>query len=92
MSANVSTAREVCERECARTFHGEHGGALPGGPFPGTNGHEGDVRRCEHGRVWEFEPQVLYTAGIDVWRLISPWWEPLRYRRAVRALAEGGVS
>ncbi|WP_191304369.1 hypothetical protein [Lentzea cavernae] len=66
------------------TFRGEHGAAMPGGPFPGTSGEPGGVRRCEHGQVWVFEKDDVY--GFDHWEWLSRVWNPVRYRRAVRAL------
>src|SRR5688500_157924 len=48
---------------------------------------EGDVRRCVHGRV---------MVGVDVpgsggvyWVDLSPVFNPIRYRRAVKALIDG---
>lgn len=81
MTANVLKGR--CAYDCQRTWHSEHGGALPGGPFPGTGGGPGDVRRCEHGRLW------IYKATdhpMDYWRRLSWFWEPITYRRAQAAL------
>jgi len=83
VNANVKAGR--CKFECSKAWKGEHGSAVPGGPFPGTHGSEGDVRRCEHGRIWS------YVGGdasyqFDHWERLR-WWEfPMRYRRAVRAL------
>lgn len=82
MSANVLRGCDAAR--CHRTFAHKHGGALPGGPFPGTNGKDGDVRRCEHGKVWAFVRCEGYR--IDVWRRLSRFWEPLAYRRAAAAL------
>lgn len=51
----------------------------------------GDVRLCPHGRVQvrtETSPRSrLQGPGMDWWRTLSPIWNPLTYRRAVRALA-----
>ena len=80
--------RGCAAERCHRTFTHEHGGALPDGPFPGTMGSQGDVRRCEHGKVWIFVGCEAYT--IDVWREVSRFWEPITYARAVRAM--GGAS
>lgn len=83
MSANV--LRGCDATACHRTFTADHGGAVPGGPFPGTFGSKGDVRRCEHGRVWIFARSEAYR--IDIWRPVSRFWEPVIYRRAIRELA-----
>ena len=50
----------------------------------------GDVRHCPHGRIQELT-QVPITArtqgpGTDYWRDLSPIWDPVRYRRARKAL------
>ncbi len=78
MSANILRGCDAAN--CDRTFALEHGAALPGGPFPGTCASRGDVRVCEHGKVWIF----VYCEGyrIDVWRRVSRFLEPLTYRRA----------
>lgn len=88
MTAKANVREGVCRHECSRTFHGEHGGALPGGPFPGTSGSPGDVRRCDHGRLWVYADsrENGFYCLIDVWRPISRWWEPVLYRRARRLL------
>lgn len=84
MSANI--LRGCAATDCHRTFHFEHGGALPGGPFPGTSGKPGDVRRCEHGKVWRYRRTETGGSWIDVWERVSRFWEPFVYRRAIRAL------
>lgn len=81
--ANIATETQRCLLDCARTFHREHGEALPGGPFPGTWGEPGDVRRCEHGRIWGFASTGTF---IDLWEPVSVFWTPIRYLRAARAL------
>lgn len=89
MAANIETAQCRCRRDCSRTFRHEHGSALPGGPFPGTAAEPGDVRRCEHGRIWCYRETnwgLTAASGIDVWEQLAWWWEPIRYARAVRAL------
>ena len=82
MTANI--LRGCAAESCDRTFRQEHGGAVPGGPFPGTHAESGDVRLCEHGKVW------LYTRtegwSIDLWVRLHPLASPIRYRRALRAL------
>lgn len=88
MSANI--LRGCAASGCDRTFTSEHGGALPDGPFPGTFGSDGDVRRCEHGHIWTFVGREGYR--IDTWRRVSRFWEPITYRRAITALADGGAS
>lgn len=82
-TANVRTPRQRCHDTCSRTFRHEHGASVPGGPFPGTLADPGDVRRCEHGRLWTFDP---YTSRgdyrIDHWRRLYPlepaWWRARR--------------
>ena len=77
----------TCRRECAVTWHSWHG---PGRETPGTQGHPGAVRLCEHGRVWQFERtfENRFFCDMDRWRPVSKWWPPLLYRRALRALAD----
>lgn len=82
-SVNIETRGECCQRNCSVTFRHEHGQALSNGPFSGTNGEPGDVRCCEHGRIWGF---AVSNMRIDQWELLSPLWTPVQYRRAVRAL------
>jgi hypothetical protein len=82
---NILTPQEKCRVNCSRTFATEHGASMPGGPFPGTFGEEGSVRRCEHGRVWQWLSCEFWR--IDIWAPLSPFWSPVRYWRAVRALA-----
>lgn len=84
MSANLLAG--TCRHECARTWAVEHGGALPGGPFPGHWGSKGDVRRCEHGRLWLWQ-ECPRPHSVNYWRRISRFWEPLVYRRAAKAIA-----
>lgn len=86
-TANIRTAGG-CRRECRSTWRYEHGGAQPGGPFPGTLGSQGDVRRCEHGRLWLFNRTRRDGFGNrhDEWTRLRWWLSPLRYRRAVAAL------
>lgn len=85
---NILTSRQHCRRDCSRTFHSTYGGALPGGPFPGTMGTLGDVRRCEHGRLWQFA-EIHYGGNwIDRWEPLSRFWNPIAWRRASRALTE----
>ena len=87
MTANIT--RPSCRRDCARTWRYEHGASCPGGPFPGTFGSEGDVRRCEHGRIWLYRPDCYHHgSNFDIWRRLTPWGNPILHRRAVRALAE----
>ena len=90
--ANILTSRQQCRRECSRTFHFEHGGALPGGPFPGTAGDPGDIRRCEHGRMWRFVGTERGGNWIDLWEPLSPVWNPIAWRRARRALVTTGEA
>lgn len=52
--------------------------------------HErGDVRLCSHGTIWYCEGQ--YGAGSfrysGVWSILSPVWNPIKYRRAVWKLS-----
>ncbi|MEV4991225.1 hypothetical protein [Pseudarthrobacter sp. LMD1-1-1.1] len=53
----------------------------------------GDVRYCPHGRI-QVLTQVPITArtqgpGTDYWRTLSPIWDPIKYRRARKALGRG---
>lgn len=80
----------TCAHECKTTWAVEHGGALPGGPFPGEYAREGDVRRCEHGKVWEYDP-VDSSYRINHWRQLHWFWDGAKYRRAVRLLAAARV-
>jgi hypothetical protein len=94
-SVSIMTAKERCASKCSRTFRGEHGQAVPGGPFPGTQAEEGDVRRCEHGRIWAYVKQTPNDYTIDHWEQLSRFWNPVRFARAARALrspspAQGG--
>lgn len=72
---------------CHRTWHFEYGASVPGGPFPGTHARAGDVRRCEHGKVWLFHRLAPHGSWFDMWERIHPLSEPIVYRRAIRALA-----
>ena len=50
----------------------------------------GDVRRCAHGKI-QILTQVPITAhiqgpGTDYWRTLHPIWDPIKYRRARKAL------
>ena len=57
-----------------------------GGIGPDLWGSAGDVRRCEHGRVMiGYERPGLIPAE---WADLSPVFDPIKYRRAVRALAK----
>ena len=87
MSTNIYGGR--CQYDCASTWRYEHGGSLPGGPFPGTGGRAGDVRRCEHGNVWIFSEvrESRYYTKHDIWRRLNPLWDRREYRRALAALS-----
>lgn len=62
-----------CLHECRVTWNGEHGGSLPGGPFPGTSGKPGDLRVCEHGRVWRYAETFTnrFYCQMDRWTRVS---------------------
>lgn len=53
-------------------------------------GRLGDVRRCVHGHVQVLtrisERARVQGPGTHWWRTVSPTWNPILYRRAVRAL------
>lgn len=75
---NIATAREDHRRYCG---------------FPGQDWNRpGDVRRCRHGRL-QVGYEVLGCTSA-YWRNLSPIWNPILYRRAVRVLTtppgEGG--
>lgn len=90
--ANIATSKEICRRECRKTWRQEYGGAVPGGPFPGTYAQPGDVRVCEHGKYWEYAPDATppgdYT--FDHWRRLD-WATPIRLHRAKTALTSSEV-
>lgn len=76
MTANIRIERERCSQEC------KYGPEYP---------HIGDVRRCEHGRIW-------HCTGMHDWGRLGRWaplipvfWSP-SYRRARRALAAESSS
>lgn len=87
--SKANVLRGQCLHECSVTWHCEHGGALPDGPFPGTDGESGDVRRCEHGRLWLFtrSRENSFYCLMDCWRPINRWLEPRLYRKTQRLLA-----
>lgn len=82
MSANILTERQRCARECQWTWWR-------------TDGHfdVGDVRRCEHGRIWRATGgRVLALAGAtsyDQWERVPRF--TIAHRRAIRALAQDGA-
>lgn len=70
MSTDISTPRARCLRDCRQT--------------PYEYGCRGYVRRCEHGRLWQWDYLDDYVGcWAPVWRiqLITRW-------RAARALRE----
>lgn len=75
----ILTPRQQCLHGCSSTFRG----------WPSNNGigSPGDVRRCPHGRIWIWDGRNL-NGTHDTWRTLSPFWEYIRWRRAVRALDE----
>lgn len=74
MSTNILRGCEAanCAHECWR-----------------AGADRGDVRRCEHGKIWTFDRLVegRFFNTLIRWRRIHPFWEPITYRRAIRALA-----
>ncbi len=86
--ANILTDRQTCARECSSTWRHEHGASVPGGPFPGTMAEPGDVRRCEHGKYWQFDRTSVGTffTTHDLWRRLHPMLSPIAYVRARKAL------
>lgn len=89
MSAHIRPTG--CRVNCRTTWRHEYG---PGRSLPGTHATRGDVRRCEHGNLWVATGRTLescYFTDHDEWERLTRWGSPIRYRRAVRALA-GGVS
>lgn len=85
MTANILTPKARCTTDCRTTFAGRHGASITGGPFEGTIGGPGEVRRCEHGRYWRWRDT---NHRLDYWERLSWLWEPIVMRRARRALAE----
>ena len=75
-----------CEDGCSVTWHTDYG---PNGSLPGTRGAHGDVRRCDHGRVWLYEETFMnrYYCSMDRWRALSKFRNWRLHKRAVRALA-----
>lgn len=52
----------------------------------------GDVRRCEHGKVWQAtgrSRENVWFHHLDVWERLG-WWRPIAYRRARRLLRSVG--
>ena len=53
-------------------------------------GRLGDVRRCVHGRVQVLtrisENARVQGPGTHWWRTLSPFWNPITYQRARKAL------
>jgi len=77
LTANIVTKRQACARHCAYTYWRNHGPV-----------DTGDVRRCEHGKVWVAtgrQRESIYFHVLDEWERLG-WWTPIAYRRAVRAL------
>jgi len=75
MNANITTSRGAHRQWCNYSGRGD----ATTWAFPG------DVRRCEHGRV-----QLAYDVPGSIpayWRDLSPVWNPILRRRAVKALA-----
>lgn len=77
IKANIATERMRCADGCSKTKRDV------------TAGRVGDVRRCEHGRLWQWGARGGY---MDIWSRLSWGIEPIKYRRAVRALRSGGAS
>jgi hypothetical protein len=48
----------------------------------------GEVRRCPHGRIWEWVGSSGFTYSSAHWRRLSPFWERRRVRKAEAAIAE----
>lgn len=84
----MNILKGTCDHDCSSTWRYAHGASVPGGPFPGTKADEGDVRRCEHGRIWLFAgvKEDGYWNKFDQWRPVSRWLQPRVYRRAERVL------
>jgi hypothetical protein len=85
---SVTIRRPNCRRDCRQTWRHEHGAALPGGPFPGTLAQEGDVRRCEHGRIWYCPKEPSDASNFDQWERLTWWGTPIRYQQARKSLRE----
>ena len=78
-TVNDLTARERCDRECWPDGGGGYGWD-----------NEGDVFRCEHGVIRRCFRETGWGYWYDrrrSWARLGPWWDPIRYRRAVAALA-----
>lgn len=83
MSTSIQTAREACLRSCRTTFWRWEQDKPDGNPFPKL----GDVRRCEHGRIWTATQERTWgLLNCDIWGPLSRFWSPIRYARAIRAL------
>lgn len=50
----------------------------------------GDVRHCEHDRIWYCEGRYTATSYSlsGFWTRLSPIWNPIMYWRAARALGD----
>lgn len=78
MAPNITTTRERCGRGCRYTYWRNYGHVSIG-----------DVRRCEHGKVWRatgYKRESRFFLSLDEWESLSRWRNPVLYRRAVRAL------
>lgn len=82
MSANIRTG---CRYVCASTWRDSHG---PSHSLEGTHAEHGDVRYCEHGRLWRYigTRENQFFCQMDCWKRITRA-EPIIHRRAIRALA-----
>lgn len=92
---NVFKDKDRCARDCRTTWAIEHGGALPGGPFPGGYASAGDVRRCEHGKLWiydEHENRRQVAPSMNYWRRLNWFWYPIVSWRARRKLKQFTIS
>lgn len=54
--------------------------------WPNSYRRAGEVRRCAHGRVWEWTGGSGYSYSRFGWIRLHPWWDRKRLRRAEAAL------
>lgn len=72
-------------REHANCWRLDHSGPMTWWGTPG------DVKRCPHGKIMircEVGPNsTMAGPGTDYWRTLSPIFDPIKYRKAKKALA-----
>lgn len=80
MNANILSVRQQCDRGCSTTYWRLYGTV-----------DRGDVRRCQHGRLWYATGggrQGMFYSVLDAWEPLSWYWTPILWMRARRVLQE----